>query len=313
MTYPVQGGPAIPVYITGGGTADGATEVTLQQLLARLPASLDATGALKVSGGSATRAAGVAHRAGIAAADTLAIPTLAGANLADNGDGTGSLVASTTYYVATTARNAFGCTPAQTSIASKATGAGANTKSIRVTQAQVTGAIGYDVFLSVDTAPKWVGYITEAQRAAGDCEITAVGTVVTGSGAPAGTFDINVVGTGIQTSNAVLANNNAFTPTNAGIVAIDTTGYSKAYVHVKLALTDIRTAPTLNLIPFFLSQAADSTWYAGTLLQLSPLGQAGTPLEQVFALNVDGAAGLKLLIANITGQGAGASVWIELV
>lgn len=71
-----------------------------------------------------------------------------------------------------------------------------NTHRIDLTIPQVTGATFYDIFLSTDPQPRWVGRISEGQRAAGGCEITDVNIVQSGGGNAAGTVRIRVPGTG---------------------------------------------------------------------------------------------------------------------
>ena len=259
-----------------------------------------------------SRATAVLHRNAVTAVDKVA--DLANTDLAtaDNGSATGSLNASTTYYVTAIPGNKYGtCTKAAT-INSQATSAsGSNTHSIRLTIPQKAGAEHYGIFLSTDTAPKWVARVTEAQRAAGDFEVTAVGTVAAGGGNPAGTVDINVAGTGIQTSHAIFAQSNAFTP--ATPTAIDCTGKTKAYVLVKVALTDHRSAPSLNIIPFFKNSLSTTDWHQGTLQPVLLEASIGQSLQQAFVLDVDSSTGLVILISNIAGQGAACSVWVELV
>jgi hypothetical protein len=258
------------------------------------------------------RNSGVLHRNAITAIDKITDFVDASVTIADNGAGTGSLAASTTFYATAIPGNRYGSCKVNTTIDSLGSGAyGGATGSYRMTIAQATGAEWYDIFLSVDAAPKWVGRITEAQRAAGDYEITAVGTVASGGGNPAGTVDVNLVGTGIQTSNAVFSGNNAYTPDS--ITAINCAGYTKAHVLVKVSVTDLRSAPALTIVPFFANQLDSTTYFQGQAQALTLLNGVGTALCQEFIITVEGCAGLKILIGNLAGQGAAVSVYVELV
>lgn len=304
----------VEVYDNATGKQDdavyaGGATATIISALKGLYAKLAATLTVQLTG---SRGTGALHRDAITATDKIADFVDASVTLADNGAGTGSLAASTTFYATAIPGNRWGPCKVNTTIDSLASAAyGGATGSYRMTIAQATGAEWYDIFLSTDAAPKWVGRITEAQRAAGDFEITAVGTVAAGGGNPAGTVDVNLVGTGIQTSNAVFAQNNAYRP--ATVTAIDCTGKLKAIVHVKLALTDLRSAPTLSLVPFFRNASSTSEWHQGARTVVQVLGGLGQALEQIFEIDVQAASALVILIGEITGQGAAASVWVELI
>lgn len=250
---------------------------------------------------NARRNAGVLHRNAITAADKLAAP----GTVTLSGQTGGSLVSATTYYVSVAAYNQWGATTPATVVS---TTPGGSNGTLRAAFSQVTNAVGYDVFLSTDSgAPKWVGRVTEAQRAGG-IVITAVGT--TGAGGAAGAVDIQVPGTGIQTTNAVFSGNNAYTP--ATPTPINCAGYSRAHVHVKLALTDLRSAPALSLVPFFQDQQSGADWFQGQLLAVPLLGAVGQSLEQDFEIDVDGATNMVILVDTVSGQGAAATVWVEL-
>ncbi len=140
-----------------------------------------------------------------------------------------------------------------------------------------------------------------------------VTAAVVNTGPSAGVIDVETVGTGIQTSNAVFAQNNAYVPDVAtGITSIDCTSYSKAYIKAKLALTDLRSAPALALVPFFGNSLSATDWHQGEKQTMSLLGATGQCLEQDFVLTVDGDAALRVLVDTISGQGAAASLWVEL-
>lgn len=119
-----------------------------------------------------------------------------------------------------------------------------------------------------------------------------------------------MAGTGIQSDNGVFAQSNSYRP--ATVTAINCAGRSKAHILVKLALTDLRSAPSLSVVPFVANQVSANDWHQGRLEPLSLLGGLGQSLEQDFVLDVDGSTGLVVLVDAIGGQGAAASVWVEL-
>jgi hypothetical protein len=216
----------------------------------------------------------------------------------------GALANGTTYYVTAAAYNRCGnATPG--SIVSLAAGAGG---ALGAAFAQVAGADGYDIFLSTSaTGPLWVGRITEGQRASG-IVISAVGT--TSAGGAAGTVYINVVGTGLASNVLPFTVNNSYTPGAPAPLGCE--GYSIAHLHVKMVVTDLRSLPTLVLIPFYQDRLSNNDWFAGALQQINLLTAAGQPLAQDFTIPVDGATNLVILVDTITGQGAAVTVWVEL-
>jgi hypothetical protein len=250
------------------------------------------------------RNAGILHRSAIAAADVLAVPgTLTLTAITE----AGSTLANVAYHVLVSAFNRWG-----------PTGVGADpgaitptaSQAVRLAFAAVTGADGYDIFLSTAAAPLWVGRITEAQRAAGGFIISAVGTVSAGGGAPAGGVDLGIVGTGLASNVNPFAVNNAYKP--ASVTPIVCRGYAKAHLHVKLAVTDLRSLPTLVVTPFYQDQTSTADWFAGAQQTVSLLTAVGQVLEQDLVLTVDGATGLVVLVQSIQGQGAAATVYVEL-
>jgi len=262
------------------------------------------------AGHLAFRGAPVLHRNGITAIDKV-VPFVTGdLTSADNGAGTGSLLASTTYDFTVIPANSLGPCSVAATINTQATGAsGLNTHSVRLTIPQKTGAEKYIIFFSDAAAPLWVAEVTEAQRAAGDFEVTAVGTVAAGGGNPAGTIDVNVAGTGIATSNAIIVPNNAYLP--ATPPAYDCTGFESVRVLVSLALTDLRTAPSLSLVPFIRNELTTTHWHQLAPLTLALLGAVGQSLKQEFILDTHDATNLVILVGTIAGQGAAASVWLS--
>jgi len=202
------------------------------------------------------RNAGVLHRSAIAAVDKLTDFGDAGVTIANVAGTQGHLVFNTAYYMTAIPGNRWGCCKVNTNIDTlTVTNDAASTHVIACTIAQCVAADYYDLFLSTDAAPKWVARITEAQRATG-CEVLALATI--SAGGSAGVVNVGAVGTGIQTTNAVFQQSNAYTPDAVGITAINCAGYSKAHVKVKVVLTDLRAAPICNIVPFFGNQVKAS-------------------------------------------------------
>jgi hypothetical protein len=256
---------------------------------------------------NSTRNAGVLHRSAITSIDKVAVPvtpTLAAVTEA------GSTLAAVAYNVTVSAGNLYGPTgcPATAAITPTAN------QAIRCTITAVTGATYYDIFLSTGTSPLWVGRITSAQLASGGFIISTVGTVTSGGGAGAGAVDLGIVGTGVASNTIPFAFNNAYLVSNP--TAINCAGYSKAYVMVALALTDLRSLPTLTVIPFRGNQAVSGLFNGAFVqdapLSLSVLSANGTCLYQEFEVDIDGSTSFEVLIDTISGQGAAASIWVEL-
>lgn len=260
------------------------------------------------------RKGGIWYRQGITAVDKITDFANTDITTADNGSATGSLNANTTYDMTVIPGNKWGPCKVASTINTQATSAsGVNTHSIRLTFGAATGAEWYDIFLSDAAAPLWVARVTEAQRAAGDYEVTAVGTVASGGGNPAGSIDVNVVGTGIATSNAVFAQNNAYRPERVPL--LNCRGYSTAIVTVLLTLTDLRSAPTLRIMPFSKNPRSENgtdVWHALSIGTVSLLGALGQPLSAEFRLDVASDSQISLLVDTISGQGAAVDLWVDM-
>lgn len=262
-------------------------------------ASVEISSNRQPAGVNAQRDGGTLHRNAITAADKLASPgTLTVTAVTESG----STLANVAYNVAVAAYNRWGDTLVTTGgpITPSAS------QAVRIAFAAVTGADGYDIFLSTDAAPKWIGRITETQRQAGGI-FSAVG--VYSAGGAVNSIDIGIPGTGQQTTAASFTSNNAYTP--ASVTPVSCAGWSLAHIQIKLALTDLRSAPSFAWLPFFQSQVSNSDWFMGALQSLSLLGATGQALCQDYYLQVDGATALACLIDAISGQGAAASMWVE--
>lgn len=286
------------VDLHGGDIEIGAVEIKNGTSDQRM--TVDTNGNLGAADKPSVRTTLVTHRNAIATVSKVVSPTLV--TLADQAGVAGALTA-VSHGAAVAAGNAMGSAGTSNILTATPT----VNKTLDLTIPQATGATYYDVFCSTaTTAPLWVARITEAQRAAG-CAITAVGTV--GAGGAAGIVNIRLVGTGIANTNVVFSGNNAYI--TAGITPIACAGYKKLVVKVSIALTDLRSAPALNIIPFYSDDGSE--WYAGTSQATNPLASTGYPLYQQFEIDVDGEANVMVLIGTISGQGATGTVKTQLV
>ena len=261
----------------------------------------------------------VLHRTGITAADKLAAFEDADITMANTAEVTGSLTFDTEYFATAVPGNRWGPATATVAVPDSVTTANdaANTHVVALTIAQRANAEWYEIFTSTDAVPLHVGRITEAQRAAG-CEILTEG-VVTAGGA-AGVVYVGVVGTGVAASAAPFAVNNAFWPNDAGIAPINCTGYSKAYINVRLSVTDLRSVPSVSLVAFLNNELTDTEWHKmagyvgvdGNALDMD-LSAIGDVLEQFGIVDVSGSDGLVVLVNDIGGHDASVEIWVQLV
>lgn len=244
-----------------------------------------------------TPSAAASYRTAITSADVLALP---GTVTCTKLTGVGSATAGT-YTVFVVAGNAYGrTTPKQgnTTVVTETTNLG-----VRAAFAAVTGADYYDVYCSTDgAAAKFVGRVTEAQRASGII-LTAVN--VTGPGGTAGAVDVYVPGTGL--ANNAIVTNTAYTPESLTAIA-PTSEYLD--VGVKLTRSGDSVAPTVTLIPFYLG--ASGHYMAGVPITLTFGGTttAYDALYQSTRLTTRGRA-TAVVVANIAGTGA--SIDLEAV
>ena len=193
----------------------------------------------------------VAYRAGIAAADVVALPGTVTCTLIAGGGATAG-----TYTIFVVAGTPHGRTLAKQGNATVTTAAGNLTA--RAAFAQVTGAVFYDIYCSVDgAASKFLARVTEAQRAAG-CIVTASNTV--GNGGTPGAVDCAFPGVGLAVNAGQLAVSTAYlTPADAPISL-----NGRQYVDFALQmirLGDLTAAPSLTVLPLYWN-AALSAWFA---------------------------------------------------
>jgi hypothetical protein len=285
-------------------TASGSEIALLKGIIKQLQGDGTAGKAAPVSvvESLANRDAGVLHRNAIVAIDKVPTITITAADQT----GVVGVMAAVSHGVAVAPGNAYGTAGTSAIVTITPT----VNKTVDITIPQATGAEYYDIFFSAaPTGPLWLARVTETQRAAG-CAVTAVATV--GSGGSAGIVNVRLVGTGLANTNAIFAQNNAYTPAAAGITPINTTGKNKAYIYVNLALTDLRSAPALNILPFLKNQIS-TEYFQGQAQAIYLLTTIGQSKMQVFEVDLDGTTGLVVLIGTLSGQGASVTIHVELV
>jgi len=238
------------------------------------------------------------YRSGIVAADFCA----ATGALTTSIESGGSLVNGQTYKSKVVGGNVYGRT---TATAGTDRAADAVNKTLRILFAAVTGITFFDIYVSVDADAKWVGRITEAQRASG-IKITAVG--VTGAGGTPGGVDVEVPGTGLQ-SLVTAAENTAYAiPATIGGVKADYVDFDLAF-----SRTGDAVAPSLTVVPFF-GNGLDGTYYLGDHKSLVFGGQSGVfqAMQQRLRVELKGHPLVGLLVAKIAGTGASLSIKYSL-
>lgn len=246
----------------------------------------------------------VHHRSAITAADKLAAP---GTITSSDVNEAGSVLTNAQRNYAVSAFNRWGST--------LSTSPGNRTPTlnhaIRLAFSAVTGADGYDIFLSTDAQPKWVARITEAQRAAGGI-ISSVGTYA--AGGAINSIDIGIDGTGLANNVNPFAVNNAYTPAASGITAIDCQDYEYLDLYVQLSVTDLRSLPTLVLTGFQQNATSNSgaDWCQFWTQTVNILTATQQPLEQMYRVTVAGAEGVVFLVDSIAGQAAACDLWYTL-
>ena len=262
------------------------------------------------------RSGGFAHRVNITAPDVLLIDPAVALTLTTNTTG-GSLVAQP-YTVAYVGRiDTMGVTnrSASTEITMPP---GPATNTITLTLPQLTGCTHYELFCSDQTtshplSPYWVGAITEAQRAAG-AFIGTYGVVTSPSVlAPAGAVTFGCNGTGLSIADPIFDWSNAFvlpTPT----ARINCVGKTRADMYVQFEVDDLRQKPDLIAVPFYKTQANDSTFYGGPAVTVASSEMVGGALVQrVCTFDVSACVELLITVGRISGHNAYVNLWVELV
>lgn len=240
----------------------------------------------------------VAYRSAIVAVDFLSAP---GTVTCTKLTAVGSLTAGT-YNIKVVARNAYGrTTPTAGNVAvtTETTNLG-----VRAAFAAVSGATGYDIYCSVDADPKFVGRITEAQRASGGILSGAVPAAFSAGGA-VNSIDIYTIGTG-QQSGTTAAQNTAY---SIPATPIDCTGAQYCDFDLTLTTTADVASPTLIVIPFYLNSRT-GVYAAGptTTIVFGGVSAAYLPLSQRLRIETRGSSGLALLVVSISGTGASLNI-----
>lgn len=266
---------------------------TNSQVLATPDAvDVSATNPLPV-GHKVQAAVATAYRSAVVAADVIAAPGTVTCTKQAGGSATAG-----TYTVFVVAGNAYGRTTAtqgNTTVTTETTNL-----TVRAAFAAVTGATFYDIYCSTDgAAAKFVGRITEAQRASG-IKLTAVNT--TGAGGTAGAVDIEVPGTGLAVNGGQLAVNTAY---SIPASPVDCSGYQYVDFDLSFSRTGDIAAPSLRVVPFFYN-ARTATYHMGDAQTVSFGGTSGAYYANKQRLRVEarGNAGVALAVASIAGTGA---------
>ena len=243
-------------------------------------------------------AAPVANRTAVAAADFIAAPGTVTCTKIAGGSATAG-----TYTVFVAAGNVYGRTTAtqgNTTVTTETTNL-----TVRAAFAAVTGATFYDIYCSTDgAAAKFVGRITEAQRASG-IKLTAVN--VTGAGGTAGAVDIEVPGTGLAVNAGSLVQNVAYAIPAA--TAVDCTGYQYVDFDLAFSRTGDSVAAALKVIPMF-KNSRTAAYFAGEPMTITFGGASGSHYANKQRIRVEtrGAPGMHLLVASIAGTGASCEI-----
>lgn len=258
---------------------------------------LDSSGRL-IARAFVAAATATSYRTAITAADVVAAP----GTVTCTKQAGGACIAGT-YNVKVVAVNAYGRTTATAGNVAVTTET--TNLTVRAAFAAVTNATHYDVYVSTDADPKWVGRITEAQRASG-IKIDAVGS--TAAGGTAGAVDVEVPGTGLQAATTA-ATNTAYTV--ASLDDITPAGQQHLDLNIKASRTGDAVALSLIVIPFF--AGASGLYYADvspyTLVFGGASGIYGS-LYQSLRIECRGRA-TRIVVASIAGTGA--SVDLEYV
>jgi len=240
-----------------------------------------------------------AYRSGIVAADFIAIPGTVTCTKEAGGGATAGA-----YVTKVVAGNVYGRTTAKTGSATITTET--TNLTVRAAFAAVTGATFYDIYCSIDTDPKFVGRVTEAQRAAGGT-LTAVNVWSAAGGIP-GAVDIEIPGTGLQ-SLVTAAENTAYAiPAVIGGVKADYVDFDLAF-----SRTGDAVSPSLTVVPFF-GNGLDGTYYLGDHKSLVFGGQSGVfqSMQQRLRVELRGHPLVGLLVAKIAGTGASLKITYSL-
>lgn len=257
---------------------------------------------------SGTRNGLSAYRSGLTAVDKLAVPTLGTPTAVTEA---GSTLPNSALNISAAAANRWGVTTA----AGNQTITPSANQAVRLPITQVPHAEAYDIFISTDANPKWVGRLTEAQRASGGFIISAVGVVSAGGGAGAGAVDLGIVGTGIASNGTQYGQNTAYDL--VGVPAINCNGWATLFVYAKWNGFDGLAAPASAAILVFEiptgTPAGDAYQISGTTFV--PVGAARQSQEQrITSVTVSGTAAAYILLDVVPtgGQNPSLDLLIDL-
>ena len=239
----------------------------------------------------------IAHRSAVTAADVLAVPGTVTCTKQAGGSATAG-----TYTVFAVAGNEHGrtlATQGNVTVVTETTNL-----TVRAAFAAVVGASYYDIYCSIDgAASKFVGRITEAQRASG-IMLTAVN--VTGAGGVAGAVDVRVPGTGLAVNGGQLAVNTAYAVPAS---VVDCTGAQYVDFDLTFSRTGDIVAPALSVIAYYYNSRT-GTYQSSTAQAITFGGASGNyqSLKQRLRVEVRGNSAVALLVQSIAGTGASLDV-----
>ena len=231
----------------------------------------------------------------LTAADVLGVPTFALSAI-----GSGSLTGAA-WRCQVVAGNKYGRTTSN-AIQTQALTA----ENLGITITPVAGAEWYDLFVSDDATPIYLGRVTAAQVAAG-CSITlgatATANATIGAGVVAGRIDVSVDSTltGVTVA-ATISNNTAYTLDAAN--EIDCTGYGNLEVHLAYTRNSAGALPSVVLLVWL--RGGTGEHYLSSAINV-PIA-AVWPLRQVVTVPVDQNPGVLLTIGSLGGAGAAVSM-----
>jgi hypothetical protein len=122
--------------------------------------------------------------------------------------------------------------------------------------------------------------------------------------------NVRLVGTGVATDADPFKVSNAYKLDE--IEEIQCTGKSKAEITVKMNVSDLRSLPTVSIVPF-VKDAAAPDYVQLAKQDVTLLTAAGKSLIQTVSVDLYGADYLKVAVDAITGQGASADIYVALV
>ena len=190
---------------------------------------------------------------------------------------------------------------------------GTSTNLVSLAVPQLVGATHYELFFSTDANPLWIGVITETQRAAGALIGTyGVATSPSALAAP-GEVTFDCIGTGMSIADPIFDWSNAFIIPIPDAV-INCVGKSRADIYVQFEVDDLREKPYFIAVPFYKTQNTDNKFYCGPAIPVaSPEMVGGSTTRQLGTFDISACTELIVTIGGISGHGAFANLWVELV